>query len=159
MNGNPVWRSIGRGALLLSALGLGGGGTAAAQGPDHPVITEIYQEPPATGGPVGRDPADPHQEYIEIYLPPLADLALSLNKDALNLAFYEVEGDSSSLNLTLVNYRIDLPTFDLDPSNGLTGLPRPSSGVVVLGWVDYIGNPPTDLAGTPGSRVALINGG
>ncbi len=144
------------GVLLL---GLGVSGDAAALGPDHPVITEVYQDPPAGGGPAGRDPADPHQEYIEIYLPLLADLDPGLNKDALNMAFYDVEGDSSSPGLALVNYRIDLPTFDLDPSNGLTGLPRPSSGVVVLGWVDYVGNPPTDLAGTPGTRLALINGG
>jgi len=127
--------------------------------PDHPVLTEIYQEPPGLGGPVGRDPADPHLEFIELYLPTLASLAPGLSADALNLTLYDVEGDASSPGLSLVNYRIDLPTFDLDPSNGLTGLPRPASGVVVLGWVDYVGNPPTDLAGTPATRVALIDGG
>ena len=134
---------------------------AAAQVVDHPVLTELYPEPPGLGGPVGRDPMDPHQEFIEIFLPPLADLAPGLNKykDALNLTLYDVEGDKTSLQNTLVNYRIDLPTFDLDPSNGLTGLPRPASGFVVLGWVDYVGNPPTDLAGTPSTRLALINGG
>jgi len=134
-------------------------GIAMGQAPDHPVITEVYQEPLATGGPVGRDPADPHQEFIEIYLPTLADLDPGLNKDALNLTIYDVEGDFSSPGLSLVNYRIDLPTFDLDPGNGLAGLPRPASGVVVLGWVDYVGNPATGLAGTPATRVALINGG
>jgi hypothetical protein len=133
--------------------------SAATAQVDHPVITELYQEPPGLGGPVGRDPQDPHQEFIEIYIPPLADLALGLNKDSLKLTIYDVEGDSSSPALALVNYRIDLPAFDLDPSNGLTGLARPSSGVVVLGWVDYVGNPPTDLAGTPATRVALVNGG
>lgn len=130
-----------------------------AQAPDHPVITEVFQEPPATGGPAVRDPADPHQEYIEIYIPPLGDLDPALDANSLDLAFYEVEGDATSPGLSLVNYRIDLPTFDLDPSDGLTGLPRPASGVVVLGWVDYVGAPPTDLAGTPSSRVALIDGG
>ena len=129
--------------------------------PDHPVITEIYQDAPGSGGggPVGRDPDDLHQEFIEIYLPPLANLSPGLNKDALNLAFFSVEGDSTSLELSRVNYRIDLPTFDLDPSNGLTGLPRPPSGFVVLGWVEYFGNPPTTLLGDPTNRVALINGG
>ncbi len=158
MNGNRCWRSIGSCALLVSLLLCVGGNTAAAP-PDHPVITEVFQEPLATGGPVGRNPSDPHQEFIEIYLPPLSDLAPGLNKDALNLAFYEIDGDSSSPSLTRVNYRIDLPAFDLDPSNGLTGLPRPPSGLVVLGWVDYVGNPATDLKGTPGSRVALVNHG
>ena len=147
------------GAVVAAAVAVLVGGPAAAQAPDHPVITEVYQEPPSLGGPVGRNPADPHQEFIEIYLPTLADLAPGLNKDALNVTFYDVEGDSTSPGHALVNYRIDLPTFDLDPSNGLTGLPRPSSGVVVLGWVDYVGNPPTDLAGTPNTRLALINGG
>ena len=130
-----------------------------AQTPDHPVITEVFQDPAAGGGPAGRDPADPHQEFLEIYLPPLADLDPALDADSLALTLYEVEGDSSSANLALVNYRIDLPAFDLDPSNGLTGLARPASGVVVVGWVDYLGNPPTALAGTPTTRVALIGGG
>ena len=134
---------------------------AKAAIPDHPVITEIYQDAPGAGGggPVGADPDDPHQEFIEIYLPPLADLSPALNKDALNLTFYSIEGDASSPEVSLVNYRIDLPTFDLDPSNGLTGLPRPPSGMVVLGWVAYFGNPPTTLLGDPTNRVALINGG
>lgn len=152
-------RKLGKFGLALASLGTLLAGSAWGQLPDHPVITEVYQEPPSTGGPVGRNPADPHQEFVEIYLPTLADLASTLDKDALNVTFYAVEGDSTSPNLALVNWRIDLPTFDLDPSNGLTGLPRPSSGVVVLGWVDYVGNPATGLAGTPATRVALINGG
>jgi hypothetical protein len=158
MNGIRFKQLIGSCAVLMTII-LCIGGTAAAQAPDHPVITEVFQEPSGMGGPVGRIPSDAHQEYIELYLPPLSDLAASLNKDALNLTFYEADGDSSSPSLTRVNYRIDLPTFDLDPSNGLTGLPRPSSGIVVLGWVDYVGNPPTDLAGTPSTRVALVNHG
>ena len=136
-------------------------GVMAAE-PDHPIITEVYTDPVgANDGPVGRDPASPHQEFIEIYLPTAAALRPGLNKDALNLTFYEVEGDTSSSGYRLVNYRFDLPTFDLDPSNGTTpgAIPRPASGVVVLGWVDYVGDPPVDLAGTPSSRVALINGG
>jgi hypothetical protein len=141
------------------ALAMGWSGGARAMVPDHPVITEIYQAPLATGGPVGRNAVDPHQEFIEIYLPPSAGLAPGLDKDALNIAFYSIEGDSSSLELAQVNYRIDLPTFDLDPSNGLTGLARPSSGVVVLGWVEFLGNPPIGLFGAPDSRLALINGG
>lgn len=133
---------------------------AIAQSPSRPIITEVFTDPAGVNdGPVGRDPANPSQGFIEIYLPTLGDLAAGLNKDALRLTFYEVEGDSSSSGNELVNYRIDLPTFDLDPSNGMTGLPRPANGVVVLGWVDYVGNPPTDLAGTPSTRVALINGG
>ncbi|MFQ5415418.1 MAG: hypothetical protein ACE5FL_00070 [Myxococcota bacterium] len=133
--------------------------SAAASGPGHPIVTEVFQDPLGNDGPVGRDPGNPHQEYIEIYLPALSDLAAGLDKDALNLTFYEIEGDSSSSGIGQVNYRIDLPTFDLDPGNGTVGLPRPPSGVVVLGWVDYLGNPPVDLAGTPSSRVALVNGG
>ncbi len=133
-----------------------------AQTPDHPILTEVFTDPPgANDAPVGRDPGNSHQEYLELYLPPAAGLNPSLNKDALRLAFYEVEGDISSSGYRLVNYRIDLPTFDLDLSNGLTAgaVARPSSGVIVVGWVDYVGNPPTGLAGTPSTRVALINGG
>jgi hypothetical protein len=127
--------------------------------PDHPVITEVYQDAPGNDGPVGRDLTNFNQEFIEIYLPPLTDLALSLNKDALKLAFFEIEGDASSTGQGLANYRIDLPTFDLDPSNGMTGLPRPPSGILVLGWVDYVGSPPIALAGTPSTRLGLVNGG
>lgn len=153
-----------RSVISLASVAAGAclGGAAIAQPPDHPVITEAYTDPNGVSdAPVGRDPANAHQEYIEVYLPTAADLRAGLNKDALRLAFYEVEGDSSSSGNALVNYRIDLPTFDLDPSNGTTAgaVARPSSGVVVLGWVDYVGNPPTGLAGTPGTRVALINGG
>ncbi len=146
----------------LSILFWSGAPIALAQGPDHPVITEVFTNPVGLmDGPVGRDPANLHQEYIEIYLPPAADLDFALNPDALNLTFYEVEGDFTSSGVGLVNYRIDLPTFDLDPSNGLTfgAIARPPSGAVVIGWVDYVGNPPTDLAGTPSTRVALIDGG
>ena len=145
--------------IILGAVVLVGGESARAQIADHPVITEVYPEPPSLGGPVGRNPADSHQEFIEIYIPTLADLGVGLDKDALNVTLYDVEGDATSPGLSLVNYRIDLPTFDLDPSNGMTGLARPSNGVVVLGWVDYVGNPPTDLAGTPSTRLALVNGG
>ena len=135
-------------------------GITIAQVPDHPIITEVFTDPEGTNdAPVGRLVTNPHQEYIEIYLPTAASLNPSLDKDALKLTFYEVEGDSSSSGLGLVNYRFDLPTFDLDPSNGTTALPRPSSGVVVLGWVDYVGNPPTALAGTSSTRVGLVNGG
>ena len=146
------------GACALAALV----GTAAAQIPDHPIITEVYTDPSGLNdGPVGRDLANLHQEFVEIYLPPVASLSGLLNKDALRLAFYEVEGDQTSSGVDLVNYRFDLPTFDLDPSNGLTpgAVARPSSGVVVLGWVDYIGNPPTALAGTASTRVGLVDGG
>lgn len=140
---------------------------ATVAGPDGPIITEVYTDPEPAGstgdGPVGRDRGNLHQEFIEIYLPAAADLRSSLQpfKNALNLTFYEIEGDHGSSGYTLVNYRIDLPTFDLDPINGLTSgaVERPPSGVVVLGWVDYVGDPPTDLAGTPGTRVARINGG
>ena len=132
------------------------------QVPDHPVITEVYSDPPGLNdGPVGRDLTNLHQGYIEIYLPPLGALDPALNEEALALTFYEVEGDSSSSGNTLVNYRIDLPPFDFNPINGTTlgAVLRPDSGVVVIGWVDYVGNPPTGLAGTPSTRVALINGG
>ena len=135
-------------------------GRAAA--PDHPIITEVFNNPLGVNdGPVGRDPTNAHQEFIEIYLPTLGDLDPELNKDALRLTFYEVEGDAPSSGLGLVNYRIDLPTFDLDPGNGITpgAIGRPSSGVVVLGWVDYVGDPPVELAGTPDSRIAMIHGG
>jgi len=135
---------------------------ALAQFPDHPIITEAYPDPAGDNdGPVGRLPGNLHQEYIEIYLPTAAALRPGLNKDSLKLTFYEVEGDTTSSGYGLVNYRIDMPPFDLDASNGITpgAVARPTSGVVVLGWVDYVGNPPTGLAGTPSTRVALINGG
>ncbi|NOT00182.1 MAG: hypothetical protein HOP29_06100 [Phycisphaerales bacterium] len=132
------------------------------QVPNRPVITEVFTDPPGDNdGPVGRLGGNAHQEYIEIYLPPSASLSATLNKDALRLTFYEVEGDSTSSGLGLVNYRFDLPTFDLDPSNGITpgAIPRPSTGVVVLGWVDYASTAPVVLAGTSATRVAMINGG
>ena len=65
-----------------------------AQLPDHPIITEVYTDPVGlTDGPVGRDPANLHQEFIEIFLPPPSALAPGINKDALRLTLYEVEGD------------------------------------------------------------------
>lgn len=133
-----------------------------AQVPDHPIITEVYIDPPGLNdGPIGRDVGNLQQEYIEIYLPPSNLLNPALNKDALRLTFYEIEGDGRSSGVELVNYRFDLPTFDLDPDPDLTpgAIPRPSSGIVVLGWVDYINDPPTDLLGTSGSRVAMYDGG
>ncbi len=148
--------------VVLGFAALAGAATTLAQIPDHPIVTEVFTDPAgASDGPVGRDPANLHQEYVEIYLPTAAGLNPGLNKDALRLAFYEVEGDQDSSGYTLVNYRIDLPTFDLDPSNGTTAgaIARPASGVVLLGWVDYVGNPPTALAGTPSTRVAMVNGG
>lgn len=150
-------------ALALVAAGLWAPAVGAAP-PDHPVITEVYQDPPpldGDDGPVLRDPANSHQSFIEIWLPPALGLRAGLNKDALRLAFYEVEGDWQSSGAWLVNYRIDLPTFDLDTANGITpgAVPRPATGVVVIGWVDYVGNPPTDLAGTPSTRLGLVNGG
>ncbi len=132
---------------------------AAALEPNHPIITEVYSDPPGpTDGPVGRDPTNLHQGFIEVYLPSLSALDTSLLpfKDSIQLTFYEVEGDSTSSGQSLVNYRFDLPAFDLDPSNGTTALPRPASGIVVLGWVDYIGNPPTGFL-LP--ETALIQGG
>jgi hypothetical protein len=146
-------------AVLLVALCCTG---VEAQLPNHPVITEVFTDPAGiSDGPVGRDPGNLHQEFIEIYLPPAAQLDLSLNKDALRLAFYEVEGDSSSSGNSLVNYRVDLPTFDLDSDNGITpgAIARPANGVVVMGWVDYVGNPPSELSGTPATRVAQVEGG
>ena len=144
------------GIVLISAT------SAGAQAPDHPIISEVYQESAVPGGPATTDLENvntPNQEFIEIYLPPLADLSSALNKDALNLTLYDVEGDSSSPGISKVNLRVDLPTFDLDPSNGMTGLARPHNGIVVLGWVQYLGNPPVGLAGTSSSRIAMINGG
>ena len=123
------------------------------------MLTEVYSDPPGVNdGAVGREPTNRHQEFVELYLPTLADLAPGLDKDSLDLTLYEVDGDFSSPSRGLVNIRIDLPTFDLDPSNGLTGLARPANGTVVLGWVDYNAGV-TDLAGTPGTRTALIDGG
>ncbi len=118
-----------------------------AQVLNHPVITEVYTDPfGLNDGPVGSDPASQHQEYIEIYIPPCADL-VGLNCNALNLTFYEVEGDSSSSGVELINYRFDLPTLQA----GTTGK------VVVLGWLKYIGDPPSALAGTSNTRIAMIN--
>lgn len=134
-----------------------------AQVPDHPIITEVYTDPPGVNdAPVGRDIINLHQEYIEIYLPTCAQLdgSLGLNCNALALTFYEIEGDNASSGAELVNYRFDLPLFDIDLTNGVLAgsIGRPSSGVVVLGWVDYFGDPPSDLAETPSTRVGLING-
>ncbi len=143
-------------ALLGSMVWCAG---ARALEPDHPIITEVFSDPPGIAdGPVGRDPANLHQGFIEIYLPPASALNTTLLpfKDSMQLTFYEIEGDSSSSGISLVNYRFDLPAFDLDPNNGTTALPRPPSGVVVLGWVDYVGNPPTGFA-LP--ETALIRGG
>jgi hypothetical protein len=145
-------------AALAAALAFAA--AAAAQLPDHPILTELYQDPPGDfDGPVDRDPSNAHQEFVELYLPPAAGLDASLNKDQIQLTLYNVEGDFTSPGLGLVNWRIDLPVFDLDPSNGLTGLARPSSGVVVIGWVDYVGDPPTALFGTPATRRALVHSG
>lgn len=162
----PRHRGSAETTIVVSLIGVVtlwmGVASTEAQIPDHPVISEVFNNPAGLNdGPVGRDPTNLHQEYIEIYLPPASALDPALNKDALRLTFYEVEGDSSSSGLGLVNYRFDLPTFDLDSTNGVTegALERPASGVVVLGWVDYIGDPPFDLAGTPTSRIALIDGG
>ncbi|MBI3834847.1 MAG: hypothetical protein HY287_11010, partial [Planctomycetes bacterium] len=136
---------------------------AWSQIPDHPIIAEVYSDPLGTNdGPVGRDPGSQFQEYIEIYLPPLSSLNPSLNKDALRMTYYEIQGNSGNSQRGSVNQRFDLPAFDLDPGNGITpgALARPSSGVIILGWVDYnTAVPPTALAGTPSSRVGLINGG
>lgn len=151
-----------RRAAVLTLAALCMSPAALAQLPDHPIITEAYYDPPGDNdGPVGRDATNAHQEYLEIYLPPAGNLDPDLNKDFLRLTFYHVEGDWESVGRGLVNYRFDLPPFDLDPSNGISegAIARPPSGVVVLGWVDYVGNPPTGLAGTPNSRVALIDGG
>ncbi len=155
-------RSMGglRSVFLLMVLGFAlSAGRAIAVEPDHPIITEIYTDPVGlTDGPVGRDVTSLHQGFIEIYLPPATALNASLLpfRNAMRLSVYEVEGDSSSSGVALMNYRFDLPAFDLDPSDGVTALPRPPSGVVVLGWVDYFQNPPTGFAAP---ETALINGG
>lgn len=131
--------------------------------PDHPIITEVFNNPDGINdGPTGRDPTSEHQEYIEIYLPTAAQLNPALNADNLRLTYYEIEGDSSNSNRGFVSQRFDLPALDLNPANGTTAgaVARPSSGVVILGWVDYnVANPPTDLFGTPSTRKGLINGG
>lgn len=138
---------------------------ASGQTPDHPILTEVFNNPNGNDGPIGRDPGSEDQEFFEFYLPTAAALNPSMNKDALRLTFYEIEGDSGNSEVGFVNFRVNLPTFDLDPSNGTTpgAVPRPSSGVVVVGWLDYVGDPnqgdPPVLAGTPSTRVALINGG
>lgn len=152
---NGFWGVLSSLGMVLCA------SVAAAQAPDHPLITEAYQNPPGTDGPVGRTLTNRDQEFIELYLPHASNLRPGLNKDAIRLALYDVEGDVVSTAIGRVNWRIDLPTFDLDPANGLTpgALPRPPSGAVVIGWLDYVGNPPFDLAGTPSTRVALVQGG
>src|SRR5262245_40379569 len=134
-----------------------------AQVPDHPFITEVFTNPPGADGPNGRNLDNPNQEFIEIYLPTAAQLRPGLNKDNLRLTFYEIEGDSNNSLRGHVNQRIDLRPFDLDLSNGITSgaIARPSSGVVVLARVDYAyaSQPPEELAGTPATRIARINGG
>ncbi len=150
-----------KGVALASCLVTLFGGLAEGQLPDHPVITEVYTDPEGLDdGPIGRDPLNAHQEFIEIYLPPSLPLGSTLNKDFLELTFYEVEGDSSSSGVDLVNYRFDLPPFDLDISNGQTPgtILRPPNGVIVLGWLDYADAVPTALAGTPNTRIGLVNG-
>lgn len=151
-----------KGALCILIL-LGAPATyCVAQVPDHPIITEIFNNPPGSDGPTARDVTNPHQEFLELYLPTAGELNPALNKDALNLTYYEIEGDSANSQIGFVNQRFDLPTIDLDSTNGVTSgaLERPSSGVVVLAWVDYdTFDPPQDLAGTPSTRVGLINNG
>jgi hypothetical protein len=148
---------------IAIALGLLLPAAATAQLPSHPIITEAFLNPAGNDGPIGVAPND-HQEFIEIYLPPASALEASLSADNLNLTLYDVEGDFASLGRGHVNWRIDLPTFDLNPNNGTTpgAVARPSSGLVVLGWLDYlkpalVGGPPPDLAGTPSTRVPLVN--
>lgn len=165
--------------------------TAFAQMPDHPIITEVHTDPPGNhDGPIGPDGGDLHREFIEIYLPTCAELDPTdpnLDCDSLNLTIYAVEGDASSSGNALVNYRIDLPTFDVDPSTPpIAGAwARPSSGIVVIGWIDYVFSDigecgdgsvcsvaaadcadssrcigtNSGLAGTPSTRVARVNGG
>jgi len=132
---------------------------ASAQIPDHPIITEVFNNPSGLNdGPTGHDPTNPHQEFIEIYIPGPGDLSAALARDSVRLTIYEIQGNSGSAELGFVNQRYDLPAFDLDTSNGITALERPSSGLVVLGWVDYdFLDPPMALRGTPSTRVALIN--
>ena len=139
-----------------------------AQIPDHPIITEVFNN--ATGindGPVGRDPTNLHQEFIEIYLPTAANLNPSLNKDELLLTFYEIEGDSGNTYRGHVNQRFDLPTLDLDRnSGGVTpgAVDVTDIRILVLGWVDYNSSDPfvvpNDLGGMDAAhRLGLINGG
>lgn len=132
------------------------------QMPTHPIITEMFNNPVGHDGPTARTPSNPHQEFFEIYVPAAADLDPSLNKDFLRLTFYEIEGDSANAQRGRVNQRFDLPSIDADLSNGVSpgAKPRPASGIIILGWVDYNTlDPPTALAGTSSSRIALINGG
>ncbi|MDO8629017.1 MAG: hypothetical protein Q7R41_00860, partial [Phycisphaerales bacterium] len=139
-----------------------------AQVPDHPIITEVFNNPTgANDGPVGRDPTNLHQEFIEIYLPTAANLDPSLNKDELLLTFYEIEGDSGNSFRGHANQRFDLPTLDLDRnSSGVTpgAIDVTDIRVLVLGWVDYNSSDPfvvpNDLSGVDAAhRLGLINGG
>ena len=97
-------------AKIIAAIGCAACvASAYAQLPDHPVITEVYFDAPGVNdGPVGREPGNDHQEYIEIYLPPMAVLAPGLDKDALRLTVYEVEGDLTSSGVGLINYRFSI---------------------------------------------------
>ncbi|MFQ5413748.1 MAG: hypothetical protein ACE5E6_04740 [Phycisphaerae bacterium] len=190
MKQSPLARSA---AWYGAAVVIGWSGVVSSGAvPDHPIITEVYTDPSgAADAPIGRNPANVHQEYIEIWLPTEPDLDPGLNPDALRLTFYEVEGDASSSGAAYVNYRFDLPTFCVRTNPAMCPMgtiPRPPSGVVVLAWVDYAGSlnqgtcagngqacdvyldnctdlsdcvPPStsDLAGTPSTRVALIDGG
>lgn len=134
---------------------------AAAQVPDHPIITEVFNNPTGSDGPSNRDNGNNNQEFVELYLPTSGQLRVGLNKDSLKLTLYEIEGDSNNSLRGQVNQRIDLKPFDLDTSNGTTpgAIARPSNGIVVLCWANYnSANPPTDLDGSPASRKALING-
>jgi len=150
---------------LASVFGvLAVGVPASAQLPNHPIITEVYFDPNGVNdGPIGRDLANANQEFVEIYLPTCADLDTpALSCTALNITFEEVEGDHTSMELGQLNYRWDLPTFCVlanAASCPVNTIPRPNSGIVVLGWVDYGDATPTTLAGTINSRVALIKGG
>ncbi len=154
-----AWVSILASALVVMAVGV----TARGQVPNHPVITEVYFDPNGVNdGPIGRDSTNPHQEFVEIYLPTCAELDTALSCSALNITFEEVEGDHTSMELGQLNYRWDLPTFCVlanSASCPVNTIPRPNSGIVVLGWVDYGDATPTTLAGTVNTRVALIKGG
>lgn len=151
----PFLLTLGLATLLTTA--------AVAQLPTHPIITEAFLNPDGNDGPIGTLP-NVHQEFIEIYLPTATALEVGLSADDLNLTLYDIEGDFGNLRRGHVNWRIDLPTFDLDASNGITpgAIARPATGLVVLGWLDYLkpeimGDPPIDLAGTPSTRIPLVN--
>ena len=80
-----------------------------AQVPDHPIITRSQQCNRDQRYPVGRDPTNLHQEFIEIYLPTAANLNPSLNRT--NPSDFLRNRRRFRKPYAVINQRFDLPPW------------------------------------------------